>query len=114
MAQRTNSTADVLTGDQQRSLLMEFFTDQLKDIYWAEKHLVKALSKMQKKATTDELKQAFADHQTQTEEHVNRLERVFDMIGVKAHAKKCEAMNGIISEGDDIVSETDADTMTRD
>lgn len=96
------------------SLLMEFFVDSLKDIYWAEKHLTKALPKMQEKATTDELAQAFASHLQETEGHVTRLEEVFDMIGEKAATKKCEAMAGIISEAEDIISDTKKDTMTRD
>lgn len=96
------------------SLLMEFFVDSLKDIYWAEKHLVKALPKMQEKATTGALAQAFASHLQETEGHVTRLEEVFDIIGEKADAKKCEAMAGIIAEAEDIISDTDKDTMTRD
>jgi ferritin-like metal-binding protein YciE len=88
--------------------------DELKDIYWAEKHLVKALPKMEKKATTDELAQAFSSHLQETEGHVTRLEQVFDMLGKKAQAKKCDAMNGIIEEAESIISDTKADTMTRD
>ena len=85
-------------GNADNSLLMEFFVDSLKDIYWAEKHLVKALPKMQEKATTLELVNAFAGHLEQTEGHVTRLEEVFDLIGEKASTKKCEAMAGIIAE----------------
>ena len=70
------------------SLLLDFFVDELKDIYWAEKHLVKALPKLEKAATSEELQQAFADHLEQTKEHVTRLENVFEMIGEKAQAKK--------------------------
>jgi len=101
-------------GTAQDSLLMDFFVDELKDIYWAEKHLVKALPKMEKKATTDELAQAFSSHLQETEGHVTRLEQVFDMLGKKAQAKKCDAMNGIIEEAESIISDTKADTMTRD
>lgn len=95
-------------------LLEKFFTDSLKDIYWAEKHLVKALGKLQKAATTEELKNAFKEHQAQTEEHVSRVEQAFEMLGQKAVAKKCEAMEGITKEADSIVEETEADTYTRD
>lgn len=100
--------------DKKNSLLMEFFVDELKDIYWAEKHLVKALPKMEKKATTEELAQAFAGHLQETEGHVARLEEVFELLGKKAQAKKCDAMNGIIEEAESIISDTEADTMTRD
>ncbi len=96
------------------SLLEEFFTSELKDIYWAEKHLVKVLPKMEKAATTQELKDAIHDHLEVTKTHVSRLEEVFDMMGHKAQAKKCEAMEGITKEGDDIVSETEQGSITRD
>jgi len=94
--------------------LENFFNDALKDIYWAEKHLTKALPKMQKAATTEQLKTAIGEHLTQTEEHVNRLEQVFELMGKKAQAKKCDAMEGLIKEGDSIVEETEDGTMTRD
>lgn len=97
-----------------RTLLEEFFIDQLRDIYWAEKHLVKALPKMQKAATSEELANAFGDHLTATEEHVARLEQVFEMMEQAARAKKCEAMEGLIKEGEEIIKETDKDTATRD
>jgi ferritin-like metal-binding protein YciE len=86
----------------------------LKDIYWAEKALTKALPKMNKAATTDELKQAFDDHLAQTEEHVSRLEQVFEVIGKRAQAKKCDAMDGLIKESESIIEETEKGTMTRD
>jgi len=76
--------------------------------------LTKALPKMQKNATTDELKSAIEEHLTQTQEHVSRLEQVFEMCGKKAQAKKCEAMEGLIEEGNEIVEETEKGTMTRD
>lgn len=94
--------------------LENFFTDSLKDIYWAEKHLTKALPKMQKAATTEQLKAAIGEHITQTEEHVTRLEQVFELMGKKAQAKKCDAMEGLIKEGESIVEETEDGTMTRD
>lgn len=101
-------------GAQGNSQLEKYFTDALKDIYWAEKALTKALPKMQKAATTEELKSAIDDHLAQTEEHVSRLEQVFEIIGKKAQAKKCEAMDGIIKEGSSIVEETEDGSMTRD
>jgi ferritin-like metal-binding protein YciE len=69
---------------------------------------------MQKKATTDELRSAIEEHLAQTEEHVSRLEQVFDMCGKKAQAKKCEAMAGLIEEGNAVVEETENGSMTRD
>ncbi len=96
------------------SMLEDFFTDELKDIYWAEKHLVKTLPKMKKAATSPELQQAFADHLETTKGHVTRLEQAFELLGKKAQAKKCEAMEGITKEGDSIIEDTEAGTATRD
>ena len=101
-------------SEQENSQLEKLFTDSLKDIYWAEKQLTKTLPKMKKAATTDELKFAIEEHLAQTEGHVKRLERVFEMCGKKVQAKKCDAMEGIIKEGDSIVEETQEGTMTRD
>ena len=95
-------------------MLMEFFIDELKDIYWAEKHLAKALPKMSKAATTEELANALAEHQEETTEHVARLEQVFKMLGEKARAKKCDAMEGLLKEGTEIISDTEKGTATRD
>jgi ferritin-like metal-binding protein YciE len=96
------------------SKLKEFFVEQLQDIYWAEKKLVKTLPKLEEAATTDELKQAFADHLIQTKTHVSRLEQVFDLIGEDAKTQTCPAMAGIVEEGENIISETDKGTAQRD
>ena len=87
--------------------LRELFVDSLKDIYWAEKALVKALPKMAKNATSENLIATINDHLTVTEEQVTRLEQVFELIGEKASAKKCEAMEGLIKEGVSIMEETE-------
>ncbi|SHG78214.1 ferritin-like domain-containing protein [Flavobacterium johnsoniae] len=87
--------------------LSELFEDGLKDIYWAEKALTKALPAMAKNATSAELIDAINNHLTETEEHVTRLEKVFDSIGKKAAAKKCDAMEGLIEEGKGILEETE-------
>jgi ferritin-like metal-binding protein YciE len=94
--------------------LLDFFVDEIKDIYWAEKHIVKTLPKMQKAASSETLKQVFEDHLEETKGHVSRLEEVFQILGEKAQAKKCEAMEGITKEGDSIVEETEQGTATRD
>jgi ferritin-like metal-binding protein YciE len=97
-----------------KALLEEFFINSLRDIYWAEKHLVKSLPKMQKAATSEDLAQAIGDHISVTEEHVARLEQVFEMMEQKARAKKCEAMEGLIKEGETVINETDKGSATRD
>lgn len=96
------------------SRLQEFFIEELKDIFWAEKHIATTLPKMKKAATSTELQLAFENHLEQTNTHVSRLEQVFEMLGKKAEAKKCEAMAGIINEGEEIISETEKGTATRD
>jgi len=107
-------TKKTQTTDVQESALNELFIDELKDIYWAEKHLTKALPKMAKAATSDELRTAIENHLAETENHVSRLEDAFASIDEKAVAKKCEAMAGLIKEGDEIVAETEKGTFTRD
>ncbi|MFN0082363.1 MAG: ferritin-like domain-containing protein [Ferruginibacter sp.] len=96
------------------SMLADFFHGELKDIYWAEKHLVKTLPNMAKAATSAQLKQAFTDHLAQTKTHCTRLEEVFGLLGKKPQAKKCEAMEGITKEGEGTIEETKAGTATRD
>jgi len=98
----------------QESALNELFIDELKDIYWAEKHLAKALPKMAKAATSDELREAIEKHLQETENHITRLESAFDSVGEKAVAKKCPAMEGLITEGQEIVEETEDGSLTRD
>ncbi len=87
--------------------LRELFVDSLKDIYWAEKALTKALPKMAKNATTEKLVMAINEHLAVTEGQVTRLEQVFESIGEKAVAKKCDAMEGLIKEGEGIMEETE-------
>jgi ferritin-like metal-binding protein YciE len=87
--------------------LRELFVDSLKDIYWAEKALTKALPKMAKNATTENLVTAINDHLEVTKGQVTRLEQVFASVGEKAVAKKCDAMEGLIKEGEGILEETE-------
>ena len=113
-SRHTNNNKKSKVSEETHSMLLALFTSQVKDIYWAEKLLVKTLPKMQKAATSSEVKNAFADHLEQTKTHVTRLEQVFDLLGEKALAKKCEAMEGITKEGETIIEETKEDTATRD
>jgi ferritin-like metal-binding protein YciE len=93
------------------SKLSKLFEEELKDIYWAEKAIVKALPKMIKKATSDDLVEALENHLEQTEGHVRRCEQVFDILGKTAQAKKCEAMDGLIREAEEIMNESDEGVM---
>src|SRR5215475_4297746 len=85
--------------------LNDLFHDTLKDIYFAEKKILAALPKMAKAAQSDELRAAFEKHLGQTEEQVERLEQVFEEIDAKAQGKTCEAIMGIIAEGQEIMKE---------
>jgi ferritin-like metal-binding protein YciE len=100
--------------DLNGSMLEDFFIDALKDIYWAEKALIKALPKMSKSATSSELKKTFDDHLEVTKKQIVRLEEVFEQLGKKAQGKKCDAMQGLVEESESIISETKDDTFTRD
>lgn len=116
MANNSNKKTQKSAGSKSKSrgLLEKFFIDQLKDIYYAEKALLKAMPKMQKNATSQELVNAFTTHLEQTKGQVSRLEEVFGMMGLSPSAKKCEAMVGLIEEGESIMEETEDDTWTRD
>jgi ferritin-like metal-binding protein YciE len=87
--------------DNLNALLIE----QLQDIYYAEKQLVKALPKMAKAANAEELSTAFTNHLEDTKEHVTRLERAFEALGVTAKAKKCPAIEGLIEEASEMIEE---------
>lgn len=93
------------------SQLMKLFEDELKDIYWAEKALTKAIPKMIKNASSEELINALETHLTETEEQVQRLEQVFEVIGKKATAKKCEAMAGLMKEAEEIMEDCEEGPM---
>jgi len=85
--------------------LENIFEDLLKDIYWAEKHLTKALPKMTKASFNQDLKDAFDLHLQQTQLQVQRIEECFDLLELKPTAKKCEAMDGLIKEGEETIRE---------
>jgi len=91
--------------------LKDLFEDSLKDIYWAEKALVKALPVMMKNATDKKLKDAIEKHLEETKGHVQRLEDCFKAIGKKPQAKKCDAMQGLLDEGKSIIKETKAGSV---
>ena len=102
------------TDAARNSKLLDFFVRQLQDIYWAEQKLVKTLPKMEDAADSRQLKQAFNSHLLETKNHVSRLEKVFDLIGVPASAKECHAMISIADEGEEIIDETEEGTPQRD
>jgi len=93
--------------------LEDLLKDEIKDIYDAEKQLTKALPKLIKKATAEELKTALSNHLQETEEHIARLEQVFDLMQMPPRGKKCEGMQHLIAEGSEMIDECDEDA-TRD
>jgi ferritin-like metal-binding protein YciE len=93
------------TMQSEETMLKELFIEELRDIYWAEKHLTKALPKMKKAATSEELAAAFEDHLAVTEKHVERVEQVFEMLDMTPRAKKCEAMEGLVKEAQNVMEE---------
>jgi ferritin-like metal-binding protein YciE len=113
-ARKAAKVAAPQSKEETGSELRKFFIDEIKDIYWAEKHLTKALGQMQKAATSPELGEAFGTHLNQTQEHVSRLEKVFEMLGEEARGKKCDAMAGLVDEAKSIIDDTEDGTATRD
>lgn len=114
---RTSATKAGVTSTtfaNEETKLKELFVEELKDIYWAEKHLTKALPKMRKAATSNELANAFEQHLTVTENQIGRVEQVFELLDMTARAKKCEAMEGLVKEAQGVIEDTDKGSATRD
>jgi ferritin-like metal-binding protein YciE len=91
--------------------LKELYLDELKDLYSAENQLVKALPKMAKAATSEELRAGFEGHLEQTKGHVQRLESIFNLLGESPKGKKCKGMEGLIAEGSEAVEEYEGDVL---
>jgi len=111
---KTKTAAAATRTPEQEDALKELFFDELKDIYWAEQHLAKALPKMIKGATSEDLKKTIETHLEETKNQITRLESVFESVGEKAKAVKCEAMAGLLKEADELLTETDKGTEVRD
>jgi ferritin-like metal-binding protein YciE len=111
---KSRGSGGMQQGAAGQEMLQKFMYDSLKDIYWAEKHLLKALPRLSKAATNEELKAALEEHRDVTEEQVARLEQVFELLGKKAQGKKCEAMEGLTKEAESIIEETEKGSSTRD
>ena len=91
--------------------LEDLWVHELRDLYSAENQLIKALPKMAKAASSDELREAFESHLEETKEHSRRLEQIFEEIGVSSRGKKCKGMEGLIEEGKEILDEDAEDTV---
>ena len=99
---------------EDENALKDFLVEELKDIYFAEHEIKKGLTKMKGAVKSAKLKKAIDEHFKQTDEHISRLEEAFKMFDEKPAKKKCEAIVGILKEGDDILEDTEEGTMTRD
>jgi ferritin-like metal-binding protein YciE len=113
MKARTHTT-DREEGTQPTEMetkLGKLFEEELRDIYWVEKALTKAIPKMIRNATSTDLIAALETHLTETEDHVKRAEQVFEIIGKTARGKTCEAMEGLIKEAEEIMEESDEGVM---
>jgi len=91
--------------------MQDLFVNELRDIYHAEKQLVKALPKMSRAANGNELKQAITSHLEETQGQVERLEQVFELLDIPKRSKRCEAMEGLISEGQEVIEEVEDPTV---
>jgi ferritin-like metal-binding protein YciE len=89
----------------ENNTLRELYVEELRDIYDAEKQLIKALPKMAEAATSEELRSGFEEHLEQTKGHAQRLEQIFNELGEKATGKKCKGMQGLVSEGSEVIDE---------
>jgi ferritin-like metal-binding protein YciE len=110
---KSQSKSSTEKGSKTAQGLRDLFEDQLKDIFWAEKALTKAIPRMIKNATSDELINALEDHLEKTKMHVERCEQVFEILGKPARAKKCPAMEGLITEAEEMMEDTE-DGVVRD
>jgi ferritin-like metal-binding protein YciE len=103
-----------ITDEMKQSPLHQLFLEEIKDIYWAENHLLKALPKMAEASTSTELRKAFEGHLAVTQTHVERLKMVFESLDEKPETKTCEALKGLIREANEIIDDTEDGTMVRD
>ena len=113
-AATTKKASGSATFANEETKLKELFIEELRDIYWAEKHLTKALPKMRKACTSQELASAFEEHLAVTEGQIERVEQTFELLEMTPRAKKCEAMEGLVKEAQGVIEDTDTGSATRD
>lgn len=107
----TDTIKDMFKSTPDVGSLQDLFLEQLKDVYDAEHRILEALPTMSENATSTKLSQAFDKHRTQTEGHVERLERVFDMMGLEPERKSCEAIKGLIAEAEEVMDEAEGNVL---
>jgi len=109
-----NSETRQTNSQEKKGPLYKFFLDGLKDVYYVENVLIDALKKLEDASTTEELKDAFEDHRLQTKKHVSRIEKIFSHLDEEPQQKECAAIQGIITEAEEIIKSTPEGSMTRD
>ncbi len=109
-----NTDTKKTRSENERTEFHNFFVDQLKDIYWAEKHLAPALMKMSRAATSPKLTAAFKKHHDDSSKQLAQLEQIFALMGEKPQGKRCAAMAGLLEEADGMIEDTDANSLVRD
>jgi ferritin-like metal-binding protein YciE len=105
LVSKTTVAKRKMTSKSSKETLGDIFESTLKDIYWAEKYLTKALPKIAKASHNEELQEAFENHLEQTVHHVDRLEKCFEILEINAIGKKCAAMEGLVKEGTEVIEE---------
>lgn len=105
IASKTTVSKRKVISKSSKETLGDIFEDLLKDIYWAEKFLTKALPKMMKASHNEELREAFENHLEQTTRHVERIEKCFEILELRAVGKKCAAMEGLVKEGTEVIQD---------
>jgi ferritin-like metal-binding protein YciE len=113
-AKETPKRIDAQFATDADSSMQDLFVSELKDTYWAENHLLKAIPKMIDAAGANDLKQALEDHLEVTKNHAFRLEKIFELLGEKTIAKKCDAIEGLTISGEHVIENTQTDTEIRD
>jgi ferritin-like metal-binding protein YciE len=103
-----------ITQEMKDSKFHQLFLHELKDIYWAETHLAEKLPMISQKATSKKLAEAIEKHKKETDNQVKRLEKVFELLDEKAKGETCQAMKGLLEEAEEILGDTDSDSVTRD
>ena len=102
---------DMFSSTPDVGSLQDLFLEQLKDVYDAEHRILETLPVMSENSTNTKLQQAFDTHRTQTETHVERLERIFDMMGLAPERKSCDAIKGLVKEGDEVMNEAEGNVL---
>lgn len=108
---KTSKSKETVTAQAE---FQEFFIEQMKDIYWAEQHLIKGLQKMANAATSNELKKAFEKHHTESRKQIAEIEQIFELLGEKPAAKRCAAMAGLLEEAEEMIADTERNSFVRD